>query len=456
MSAEANLPPITCPSSLIASCAPLLGFEPTDCVVAFVLGVPGRASPVLVRADLPPRRRADEAAFDLAGSVAGTGGTAVDLVAWIEAADDTPRGALRSEEFLVRLWEHLEDRGVGVVFSLSTNGRVWWSHECPDARCCGGSWPLDRDVLSAVRAEYVYAGFAPLGSRTEIAERIARDPARAGAVARALARGRHPARTERWRDAQIDFLTGLIVPPQPAGKRDGQATGARPGGGPAASGPARGAGGRAAPGDGRLRAVADGTRPARDVSAAGPATPTAQAVRAIRGLADVVVRDTVLLRLIHCDPRAELAWEATMERLCDLVRCAPVGHGAPAATLLALVAWMRGEGALASVALERAEADDPAYRLADLTRAVIVRGLDPRIWRATMSGLTEAECRRPGVLRGPWVGRGPGPGDAPRAAGGPVPGGGPRSVDGPRGLPGPAADGGRGPAGGPRPEEPLP
>jgi hypothetical protein len=41
------------------------------------------------------------------------------------------------------------------------------------------------------------------------------------------------------------------------------------------------------------------------------------------------------------------------------------GYVAGVASMLALVAWQSGNGALANVALDRALADDPAYYLAD-------------------------------------------------------------------------------------------
>ena len=83
--------------------------------------------------------------------------------------------------------------------------------------------------------------------------------------------------------------------------------------------------------------------------------------------------------------------------LCQAVRSAPCGWPAPAATVLALVAWMRGEGSLATLALERALDEDPEYRLAALAAEMMRRGTDPRDWRASLTHLPESECRDPGV-----------------------------------------------------------
>ncbi len=55
---------------------------------------------------------------------------------------------------------------------------------------------------------------------------------------------------------------------------------------------------------------------------------------------------------------------------------APAPAAAPA-TLLALTAWRQGQGALASVALDRALAADPHYRLAHLIDHALFHGIPP-------------------------------------------------------------------------------
>ena len=83
---------------------------------------------------------------------------------------------------------------------------------------------------------------------------------------------------------------------------------------------------------------------------------------ALQGLSDIRVRDTFLWDMAQpgTDPRA------VADRLADLVRCAPAGLVAPAATALAIAHWSSGDGARANVALDRADADDPDYSLAHL------------------------------------------------------------------------------------------
>lgn len=359
MSVSSELPVITCPSGLVAVCAPLLGYQPRRSVVGFISGVPGRPGAVIVRADLVPAPRAAAAVARLADSIAGTQGTCVDLVAWVDDPAVVPRSVLSSAPFLEQLAGALTDRGIRVRTMLSTEGSVWWSHDCQQEGCCEAAEPLDESVVAQIRAEYAFAGYAPLGSREELAARLAPDPARAEYVRRSLDAARTPTDLERWRDGQVAFLSAMLVP-----------------------GADRGAGPRSM-----------GVLARRD-----PAPITrAVAARALRGLDDVAVRDTVLLRLIACTDAPREQWHRSIDLLSDLLRCAPPGRGAPAATLLGIVAWMRGEGALATLALDRAEADNDRYRLAALAREVIARGIDPEQWRLGMSGLSEEECRQAGL-----------------------------------------------------------
>ena len=294
MTAEPLLPPITCPSSLVAACAPLLGFVPENSLVAFIHGVPGRVSPVIMRVDMPPHGHTAHAAAQAALSIDGTGGVAVDWVAWVEDHDSTRRDELSSAGFLHELQQALDLVGIEVGGNLSTNGRMWWSHTCNEPECCPvQGTPLDASIMNAVRAEYVYAGYAPLPSREQLAARITRDSDRVREVQSVLTRRQPAQSTQRWRDAQVRFLTGLFLPRSSCG------------------------------------------------APVIPMTPSRTA-RMVRALDDIRVRDVVLHRLVvrghHCDR----CWECTIETLCDALRAMPEGSSAPSATILALVAWMRG------------------------------------------------------------------------------------------------------------------
>ena len=77
--------------------------------------------------------------------------------------------------------------------------------------------------------------------------------------------------------------------------------------------------------------------------------------------------------------------EAHRRLWTDLTRRARPGFVAPAASLLAFVAWQCGNGALANVALDRAQADDPDYSMAKLLREVIDSGAPPKMARLPMT-----------------------------------------------------------------------
>lgn len=354
MTADLELPPITCPSSLVASCGPLLGFEPSECVVGVVHDVPGRLGPVLVRLDLGEPREAGQRAHDVLAGILGTGGAAVALVAFVEDGDESRATDLRSSSVMDQLCARAERRGIDVVACISTNGRVWWDHECPDPECCSQARPLDGSIMTRVRAEYAYAGYAPLASRDAVRDRVAPDAGARARAARALGGLRPPARLERWRDAQVESLVRLLVP--------------RP-------------------------TLGEGTTGG---SGAGQPLAPVRVARAVRALADVPVRDSVLVRLMGTPRADQTEWRRTLDTLCGLVRAAPAGSVAPVAAVTAIVAWLRGDGALANAALDRADDDDPGYRLAGLVREVMGSGVDPQVWRAAMGTLTEADCRAAG------------------------------------------------------------
>jgi hypothetical protein len=77
--------------------------------------------------------------------------------------------------------------------------------------------------------------------------------------------------------------------------------------------------------------------------------------------------------------------EAHRRLWTDLTRRARPGFVAPAASLLAFIAWQSGNGALANVALDRAQADDPDYSMARLLRQVIDSGAPPKMARLPMT-----------------------------------------------------------------------
>ena len=97
-------------------------------------------------------------------------------------------------------------------------------------------------------------------------------------------------------------------------------------------------------------------------------------------LSDIRVRDAALLRnLGPAAAAAEQLWAA-------LARELPDPEAAEPAALLAVAALLRGDGALANVALDRAERAWPGHRLTRLLRRAAEAGVRPDQLRAWLSG----------------------------------------------------------------------
>jgi hypothetical protein len=138
-----------------------------------------------------------------------------------------------------------------------------------------------------------------------------------------------------------------------------------------------------------------------------PLTPH-QIAKVAVGLGDVRVRDTALWDQMQ--PGVDR--DAVAANLASMVRLAPDGHVAPAATVLAICHWTSGDGARANVALEHALADDPDYSLAGLVSASLRSGLPPKAWSDSLAGLSRDVCRHGEPQEAPS----PAPSPRPRAS----------------------------------------
>ena len=105
-------------------------------------------------------------------------------------------------------------------------------------------------------------------------------------------------------------------------------------------------------------------------------------VRLALALSAPAVRDAALLRSAGVDAAgAELLWAA-------LTRETPDPEAAQPAALLAVSALLRGDGALANVALERAERAWPGHHLTGLLRVASQAGIRPAEVRSWLDGCT--------------------------------------------------------------------
>jgi hypothetical protein len=100
----------------------------------------------------------------------------------------------------------------------------------------------------------------------------------------------------------------------------------------------------------------------------GPPTDTPALVVALQ---DLRVRDEVATLALDDS-------EALLALLLSMARSTVAPYDVPICTLIALSAWLRGDGALANVALDRALDGDPSYGMATLLRAGLDGQLPPK------------------------------------------------------------------------------
>jgi hypothetical protein len=319
------------PASLLALVPQLMGFEPRMSIVVIGVRPPRGQVQLTLRFDLdgasdPPVAR--QIAQHLLSILAAQGLHVGVAVGYGPGRLVTPvADALRTAAARI---------GFQLTELLRAHEGRYWSYLCTEPACC----PADGvayDVAShPVTATFAAAGAPPvLGGRAELAATV---DALDGAA------GESMQEATRLALERVDRLIAELA-----------ATGRK--------GAAR-----------RLIATEGLTAVSEAISvyrAGGAFASDADAAWLSVVLRDLRVRDDAWSRM---DP----AHRGEHLRLwTDLTRRARPGQVAPAAALLAFVAWQSGNGALANVALDRAIADDQRYSMALLLREIIDAGAPP-------------------------------------------------------------------------------
>ncbi|MET7669758.1 DUF4192 domain-containing protein [Micromonospora luteifusca] len=309
------------PADLIAAVPYLLGFHPTDSVVAVALL--GRQIIFAARADLPdPSTDLVERARHLAAVIRRQGAEAATVVGYgppdrVTPAVDSVRAALGAA-------------GLEVLDALRVTDGRWWSYLCTEPDCCPPEGRRYDPAANPVTASAVFAGQVALPDRAALVAQVSPvdGPARE-AVCAATAR------------AELR-LTELLD-----------------------------------------QAPAEDLLGSRTMRSAGVAAVRSAQRRQRRGerLDDDELSWLTLL-MTHL-PIRDHAWERTDGRDRDIAlwtdvlrRAEPRLAAAPGA-LLAFAAWRAGQGALAAVALERTLSLHPDYSLALLLDDLLRRGVPP-------------------------------------------------------------------------------
>ena len=330
------------PDAVLAALPYLLGFMPSSSAVLLWL----RSGRILLtqRLDLPDSPSEAPAWLE---AVFGHGAAArTEEIILVLVTDRPDAGAIAAP-----VLAEADARGIDVRDVLHLAGERWTSLLCDDAGCCGPDGRLvQQGTRDMVAAEFALLGVAPLADRQALVSEFAADPDGLRSVAplldqrmadraRRLAAGGEA--RETWRDEACGSVLEALGGPR----------------------------GRRTP---------------------APAEEAEWAAAIACSLMDVRVRDTVLWELTR---RSRQLLQQALATLTRAMVATPPGHVAPVATTCALVAWLLGDGARASIATERALADDPGYSLATLIAASLQAGLPPEAWREATAGLSREECR---------------------------------------------------------------
>ncbi|MBO9555815.1 DUF4192 domain-containing protein [Cellulomonas sp.] len=359
---------VTEPAEILALVPHRLGFRPRESLVAVSLRPRGRVG-VVARVDLAqlsdPVDGADRARA-LTTLLDRDGATRVLAVVY---TDDDPRDVdAHLAHRAVELLREAADAPFGEVVAWVVTSTGYLALDCRDGCCPPGGRPLRDLDATQVGAELVLAGSAVADSRADVATIRPAGAERRRSVARVR---------RRW-EARRDEAA-----------QSGEEARAR----------------------WRLESVA-AWRAAVSHACSGPSRGAAPWGRLEAGLADRRVRDSILVALVpgtgelaeRCvrgaaaSPRDEAALASAVAAILDPACAVPppvvatrvhedvlehvvahgrAGHQAPALTLLALLAWWRGDGARASVLLDRALGDDGGYRLALLLTGLLEAGIGP-------------------------------------------------------------------------------
>ncbi len=315
----------------------LLGFNPASSLVLLGIGGPHARVRLAFRYDLP-----DPPDETLAADIAAHASSVLNRQ-HLATAIVVGYGPGRLVTPIVdSVCPALSRAGVAIRDALRVDDGRYWSYLCTDPACCppeGVAFdPSGHPAAEALGA----AGLTVHADRAALAATIAPDPDPAAEMSAAVSRA--VCRAGRLID---EALAGPDC-------------------------------------DDPLRAFADAGRRAVRIAVNGCRRGSAISDPdeiAWLGLAltDLRVRDDAWARM---DPRFRRDHEGLW---ASLVRRLPAEYVPAPAALLAFTAWQAGDGALASVAIERALAADPGYSMALLIAEALHAGLPPSAARLTMT-----------------------------------------------------------------------
>lgn len=333
------------PGEVAAAVPHLLGFHPAESLVLITLAGPdGDSVGLTVRVDIPPLRHAAWLAADVTRHVR-TAHPAAVLAVVVSEADDVglPVPDLPHRELLHEVLLELSAAGVPVRDMILVRRGRWWSYDCPYPCCAPGAGTALPEGVTELAAASVATGQVVARSREDLAARVAPSGTRSAA-----------AMADICRAAVAEFTERLLGESARALAAESWA------------------------------AIREAVRRCAPGSSAGDRLSDHEVARILCGLRDHVVRDRAMGLATGADAdAAENLWS-------ECTRRAPAALVAPPATLLAVSAWLRGDGAMANVALERALSTHPGYHLAGLLASALAECVAPTEIRALVASTVEA------------------------------------------------------------------
>ncbi|MDP9240101.1 MAG: DUF4192 domain-containing protein [Actinomycetota bacterium] len=325
---------LSSPGDLVEAVPYLLGFHPTDSLVAVALRGPRRRVVFTMRLDLPAtgNRAGDSADFtEIAQGVTAylvrARAEQAVLVTYGSAA--VPYEGLPHQELIGATIDALAGERIEVVDALHVGSGRWWSHLCANPACCPPEGtPLAARSSSLVAATATFAGMVALPTREAL-------------------------------EATLEPVTFLTA----EGMRQALARAAAD----IAS--------RCADGTGVHAVQAESLALITAATESGAVLSDDEVARLIVGLHDIAVRD-------ECCAWATTDRAGAGRRLWTALarRSIPPWNSVP----LFLVGWfayLEGDATLAAIAVDRCLGSDPTYSFGLLLREALRRATDPAVFR---------------------------------------------------------------------------
>lgn len=323
------------PEDLLAFVPLALGFVPEESIVVVAVGCRGPHARVDLPLDLAGAREIGRA---LGATVSRHGVERVAVIAYCADLAGDPEGLARTQAQVREVAREVSAQGPGVVETLVAGPRHWWSVAAPDDPADGAANGADSGSGSGsgsdlgearpydaaahpFRVQAVVDGLVVHGSRGELMARCAPDPALVAATTRVLRCAERP----------------------------------------------------------RFCSPADEYGPVLQVMAErGTGLSPQERARLLRWSEEVRFAD-LALRQAHVDAAAHL------DLWLSVLRGTPPAREARVARLMALVAWLAGNGALAWAGLDRASECEQQGRGDPATRS-LHWGLEEQLIRGDRSG----------------------------------------------------------------------